>query len=561
MKKISPKKLVIIITAAIVGLALLVLGIVSIVNYVKNDSGFNYLKSDLTKYIEFTGDYKNFDLNIDIAEPRDIDIDVTIINMLCEDKPAKPWLKESTANFTIKPGDVVYIWYRGYLLDDEGNPIEVAGMSNFASSTPHALEIGSNGFVPGFELDLVGKKTGDSGKFEKITSGTGDSGSVAYVSFTKTTFKDDGTSNKTTGSSVRIDLSDTTVDEKYGEGFTEKIKSIIIGTKVEFKSKIDGKDVTYTDLTVDFVTNCEKDAEKGPIKVNCYFPYDYSNNTDLRNEDAVFEVYIEKADFYYEEMPEFNDEYLKKKIEDKDIAVTVEKLEEYEGETLVDKYRAYAKELMQKIYEAEYDSLVETAIWEHYAEIAKVKKYPTSKVDETYFDYAGELQNLYMSNGGRIYNQYTGSYDTHDTFNAYANAYLGITSYSEYYYYGETAWQYAVYDMAEDFVKERLILYYIMRYENIMPSKEALAEEVELIKDEYLEEYIDQYLENESKTEADYPGEKWDEFKAERAKEIFSYYDDAHFEERAYYSLAAEAIIEWPNVITLDERRAYPVEE
>ena len=556
MKNLTPKKLAIIITASVVVLALLVLGIVLIVNYVKNDSGFNYLKSDLSKYIEFTDDYKNFELNIDIAEPRDIDIDVTILNMLCEDKPEKAWLKGSNANLTIKPGDVVYIWYRGYLVSDDGEKIEVDGMSNFGGSEPYALEIGGNGFIPGFELGLWGKNTHDGVKFEKITKGLAGDGSVVYVSFTKNVVDSEGKTVKTTGNSERIDLSDSSVDEKYGEGFVEKIKTLTIGSKVEFKTNIDGNEATYTDLVVDFVTNCEGDEDK-LLKVNCYFPYDY-NNAELRNEDAVFEVYIEKADFYYETMPEFNDEYLNKKIEDKEISVTVEKLNEYEGETLVDKYRAYAKELMQKLYEAEYESLVNTAVWEYYAKIAKVKKYPVSKVDEVYYDYVNELYNLYTSNGGRIYNSYYGSYDTYDTFEKYANAYLGINSSSPYYYYGDTAWQYEVYDMAEDFVRERLILYYVLRSENLLPSKETLKAEVEIIKQEYLDEYIAQYLENEDKTEEDYTEEEFEQFKDERAKEIFSYYDDAHFEERAYYGIATDTLITWPTVITLDQRSAYP---
>ena len=57
MKNLSVKKLAIIITAAVVALVLLVLGIISIVNYVINDEGFDYLKSDLKDYIEFTEDF------------------------------------------------------------------------------------------------------------------------------------------------------------------------------------------------------------------------------------------------------------------------------------------------------------------------------------------------------------------------------------------------------------------------------------------------------------------------------------------------------------------------
>ena len=557
MKNLSVKKLAIIITAAVVALVLLVLGIISIVNYVINDEGFDYLKSDLKDYIEFTEDFRNFDLTIDIAKPRDIDIDITILNMLREDKPTTAWLKESKNNLQINPGDVVYIYYRGYLVDAEGNRTEQEGMCNFSDANPHGLEIGSNGFVPGFELDLAGHKTGDSVRFEKITSGSAANGKVAYVSYKKVTTNENNTNSTTTvaaNNPKRIDYSAEDIATIYGEGFLEKIQSLTVGTKTtdEFKTKIDGKDVTYTDITVQYVTTCE--GEGNYIEVSCYFPYDYGK-AELNNKDAIFEVYIQYADFYYPmgEAPVFDDDYLKKKIEDKEISVTLEKLDEYEGETYVDKYKAYAKELMDELYETEKKSMIESAIWNRYSSIAKVKKYPTARVDEIYYDYANEIQTLYITNGGRIYNSYYGSYDTYKTLNEYANAYLGINSSHEFYAYGETAWQYEVYRMAEDFVKERLVLFYVMREANILPDKNELAAKVETIRQEYLDEYIQQYLDNEGKTKDDYTAEEWEKFEKMRALEIFSYYDNNHFEERAYYTFAAETLITWPNVKTLDD--------
>lgn len=559
---VSKKNLAIIISAAVVALIMVVGSIIFVVNAIQNDTFFDYLKSDLSQYIEFTKDFRNFELNIDIAEPRDIDIEVTKLNMLRGDKPTTAWVKESTANLVIKPGDVVYIWYRGYLVEDDGEIIEVDGMCNFSGDEPYALEIGSNSFVPGFELDLVGHRTGETAKFEKITSGSVESGTIAYISYTKNTTKDNGDTEKTTGSVVRIDLSDTTLDDRYGEGFTEKLKSFAIGTKSEFKLQLNGKEVSYTDFTVNFVTSCET-AENSNIKANCYFPYDYSNNEDLRNEDAVFEVYIDKIDSYYEEMPEFDDEYLKKKIEDKKIAVTLEKLDEYEGETLVDKYDAYAKELMFKLYENEKESLIESAIWSYFSAISKVKKYPVSKVDEKYYSYATDIYNLYLTNGGQIYNSYYGTYQTYDTFNEYANAYVGINSYSEYYYYGETAWKYEVYDMAREFVGERLVLYYVMRETGLTPSDSLLKSEMDKIKQEYVDEYIEQYLENEDKTKEDYTEAEYKEFCEARRNEILGYYGDDHFEERVYYSIVGESVTEWPGAkfVTLNERRAYPVDK
>ena len=560
MKNMSVKKLAIIITSAVVALVLLILGIITAVDFIANDKGFDYKKSNLSKYIEFTKDYKGFDLNIDIAYPRPIDVEISKINMLREDKPTTAWLTGSTANYTINPGDVVYIYYRGYLVDAEGNKTELDGMCNFSSESAASLEIGSNGFVPGFELNLVGKKTGGLSKyyFEKITTGTAspENISIAYVSYVKKTTNDNNTTSTTTvkaDAPARIDYSAEDIATLYGEGFLEKIQSLGIGTKLteEFETTIDGKKVTYSDITVEFGTTCE--TEDNYIEVSCYFPYDYGK-AELNNKDAIFEVYVQKADFYYTTSPVFDDDYLKKKIEDKDIAISVEDLtNDYEGNTLVEKYEDYAKKLMHKLYEEEYNSKVESAIWEYYSKNTKVLKYPTTKVDEVYYDYAKEIQALYITNGGKIYNSYYGSYDSYDTLNAYANAYMGIDSYSEWYSKGEKAWKYSLYSMAQDYVKERLVLYYVLRAENLIPNKTELASEVETIKQEYLDEYIQQYLDNYSKTKDDYTDAEWKQFEKDRANEIFSYYDETHFEERAYYSIISEAMLDWVNVKTLDD--------
>lgn len=547
---ITSQKLAVIITAAILALAIITLGVVSLVSAIVNDKGFDYLKSDLSKYIEFNGDYKNFEVNIDLAKARDIDVDVTILNMLCEDKPETTWHSGEyiLSSHQIRPGDVVVIWYRGYILDNDGNPIEVDGMSNFGNESAAELEIGGNSFVPGFELDLVGVNTGDYNKFEKITSGSVKDGQVVYVSYSRLDFAEDNTSTQTSKTNVRIDLSDETIDEKYGQGFRDKLLSLVIGTKTDFNTKIGNKSVSYKDLTVSFATECESN----PIKVECYFPYDYSNK-ELRNEDAIFEVYVEKVKSYYKETPEFTDEYLKGKIESGDLTVTLEDLEKHEGATLVEKYRAYATDLLDKIYEEEYVSYVEEAVWDYYESIAKAKKYPKIKVDEMYNSYLNELQDLYNTNQGQIYDSLTGQYKTYSTLGEYATAYFNLDK--------TQTWQEYLQSLSEKLVLERMVLYYLIRTENLVPNISVVEDEKAKIKQEYLDEYIAQYLDYYNKTEADYTAEEFEQLKADRANEIFSYYDDAHFEERAYYGILARELVKWPSVKTLDERRAYPVGE
>ena len=115
--------------------------------------------------------------------------------------------------------------------------------------------------------------------------------------------------------------------------------------------------------------------------------------------------------------------------------------------------------------------------------------------------------------------------------------------------------------MSEELVKERLILYYLMREENLVPTEEKFAEEYEAVCEEYIDEYVRQYLEYEEKTEADYTAEEYAKFVEDRKAELFDYYDEEYFKETTYYEVALREFLKWPNVITLDERRAYPLDK
>lgn len=529
------------VTSAI--LALIILTVSLFATGCNGNKEFDYLESDLSEYIEFTESYKNFKLEIDIAKPRDLDIDVSIINMLCEDKNKKPLFNGAYVNNpVISVGDVVNIYYRGYLIGDDGEHIEVTGMSNFSDANPYALEIGGNGFIPGFEYNLIGVDTKNYPKFEKITSGEIKENQIAYISYTRT--EGDNKDTKVTESYKRIPLSGD-VDAILGEGIKQKLLSIKVGNSFDTTAELNGKTYSYTNLKVNFVTECEVD----PIVVESYFPYDY-NKTDLRNETAYFEVYVENAIQY--EAPEFTDEYLTEKLEKGEINLTLEELKEYDGETLVDKYYNFAKETMQELYEETYRDMVEQAVWDHLYDIAKVKKYPTEKVQEIYDDYVFDIINQFKSSGGQIYNNTTYQYDTYQTLDTYATAYLGITDKT-------TKWRDVVYKESEAFVKQRLVMYYVLRNENLVPSEEKFDELYDELYQEYLDEAILQYMYYDgNKTEDDYTEEEYEDL-VEYCKDVVATnFDSEHFAIKVYYRALVETIVEWPEVVTLDERRAYP---
>ena len=544
--KISSTKLALIITAAILAVAVITVSIVLIVNSVKKDKNFDYLTSDLSKYLEFTEDHKNFKIDVDIAKPHDIDVQVAILNMLYNDRSEKPLYDGNavTSAITITPADVVHIWYRGYILDEDGKQISVEGMSNFSDSAPYQLAIGSNSFVPGFELGLVGVNTANYPKFAKVTSGKVKDNQVLYVSYKLV--KDQG--GKLTEANVsgdRIDLSGD-VDAIYGEGFKAKLMKMLVGGgKTDVNTTGEGVSYYYTNLTIDFATECENN---NPIVVETYFPYDYSK-TDLRNETAYFEVYVDKAVIY--DTPELTDEYLTEKIEKKEIAISLEEINKHEGATLVDRYIAFAEATMEDIYQMEYDSLVEEAVWNHYLKIVKIDKYPPLEVEAKYKEYLEQLNTQYVNSGGQIYNSQTGQYDTYTTLETYAVAYFGLAKNANYKEY--------LVAMAQNFVKEKIVLYYLLRSENLVPTKSDLDTMVAAMREEYINDYIEEYLDYQGKTKEDYTEEEYAEFVNECRNDVLSYYNQQYFEEQAYYRIVAKVIIQWPDVVTLDERRAYPL--
>lgn len=540
------QKIVIIVTAAVLAVIIGVAIYMTVDNSIAEDKNFDYVESNLSNYVSFSEkDYKNYEIEIDIAKPHDIDPDIAILSLLAAKKGNV--LNDGaavTSPVNIKAGDIVYIWYRGYLLDDENNKVYLSGMTNFSGTEPKSLEIGSGEFTPGFELALVGKNTGDYPKFTKITEGTVKAGQIAYVSYSRLVEGGKEDTDKKTGHSVRIDLADETVEETFGKGFKEKILGATIGEVIEFDVTLDGKKHTYSATSVDFVTECEVD----PLVVECYFSYDYYTTT-LRNETAYFEVYIDKVQQY--ESPEFNDAFVLETINAKDSAVTIEMLNEFEGDSLTEKLRAYMEDAIYKEYEENYKAMVEEEMWNHYLETAKIKRYPGKKVDEVYDEYVEDVYYQYEQTGGSLQNSYTEEYEHYEDIDSFAVAYLSLT-YSE-----NQDWRKVLYEMSQNLIKERLILYYLLDVEGLTPTEEELNNEYEAVRQEYLDKYILQYLEYENKTRSDYTDEEYEEFLEARKKELFDYYDEDYFLETAYYEIGLREFVKWPKVSTLDDRRAY----
>lgn len=552
-KNLSEKNLAVLITAIVLLTFIVGTSAFFLVDAIINNKFFSYRTSNLENYVTLSADsYKGNKINVDIAKPRDIDVDVAILALLTSDKGDALYgghpIYTANSDFVITAGAELTIWYRGYLLDEDGGRIDVAGMSNLSGSKPSELEIGSGGFVPGFELGLLGKNTADYPRFVKITDKATDivDSHVAYVSFSRLVEGGDEKKDTVKASSARIELSKDDVDTNFGTGFKETILGATIGETLEsFETTIDGKKYKYTDVTVDFVTDCESN----PLKVEAYFPYDYSTTT-LRNETAYFEVYVESGVLYEEQ--KFDNAYVEELLKREGSKITLDKLKEYEGNELTDKYRTYVKKTIDDLYAEEYEKIVTEAVWNNILSSATIKKYPKAKVDKIHKEYIQDVKDQFDSTGGYLENSY-GESKTYDDINSFARAYLGLSSTAD--------WQKYLYSMSESLVKERLVLYYIMREEGLMPNNKELKAEIEKTKQVYLDEYVQQYLDYDEKKREDFTDAEYEDYVEARAAEIFGYYDDDYFEETTLYDLATKEMIKWPIISTLDDRRAYPLDK
>ena len=476
-----------------------------------------------------------------------------MLNLLALKKGAVKNNAEAQFKGTIGAGDIVNIYYRGYIKDDKGNEVVVDNMCNFGNMTSDgkkytysSLEIGSNQFIPGFELELAGQEFSSKNNFVRITSGTVKEGQIIYISYTRQLDGSTDSKDKISIAAERIVIADgkEKIDAKYGAGFYDTIAPLTIGATegTTFTGTVDGKKYNYKDLKIDFATECEKEGNY--ILVECYFPYDYKAAPDLRNKNAFFEVYVESMVDY--ESKTLTNEFIEENLADEEFGVSAEDLDEFEGDR-VEQLRQYIQKLLDEDYEELYKSKVEEAMWKHYHSegVVNISKHPQAKVDSIYNEYFNDVLFQFNSSGGVIETMF-GESKTCETVDEYAVIYLGL-EYAE-----NQDWRVYLRSLAENLAKERLILFHIMKTESLLPSAEVLAERKKAVEDEYLEEYIYQYSEQYNIDKDSYTEEKWAEFEAARYKELHDYYNDSYFTEIAYYEIALDTFLTWPSVTTFD---------
>ena len=560
------KTIIISSVAAVLAAVIIGLTIFFVLKYIgeQEDRDFDYVESDLSSYVTLSADqYKNYSLNIDIAKPHlknedgsgVSDVDMVIMSLIAK-SVGDDYTDGTYTQSKIAVGDDVYIWYRGYIVDAEGREIDIGSATNFSTkednitSAMNMWTVGAGDFeYIGLEYGLVGVDSADYASFKKITDRAVLETDTVYISCKRT----DTEGNSEVANCARIDLNDAD---------KEAWKSVLIGKEcgeiADFTITEDGKTYSYTGTKIEFITDCENDHTKPRLRIETYAPYD-SSIADLRNETVYFDVYVagvihhnpwhkDSAGKEYDISIDWNEAFLESALENNTLGIDRESLNKYSGDSLTQKYEAYALESIWDTYYEILDIKIEDAMWEHYLSVAEIHKYPEEKVEKIYQEYVDDVEYQFDYSGGAIYNYSTLQNETYDNIDDYAFVYLQIQN-STY-----TSWQAYLEDLSRSLVAERLILYYIMEAEDISYSEEVFSEKYAALRQEYLDEYIRQ----EGTDTSGYSDEEYADYIAQCEETLFSYYNEEYFEEQTYYALMLEVLVDYPTIITLDESPALP---
>lgn len=332
LKRLSPIHIVALICAAVIFVTVVVSSIFYIRNAVQGTKReFDYTKETLTDYITL-GDYENLTVAPEYNKLRAVDVKSSILTLVAGEKNySSDEITSYNTATKITTGDVVNIYYRGYVLEEDGSRDYMNGMTNLAGSTyatmkSYALSIGADTFIAGFSLALDGKTVGDFPKMEVTRNDevvTGDV--IAFVTYTRypmTTNQYSGVETQGTvesATSTIVDLTDKeAVIAAYGEEFYNAIVGVANDPETEADETIaaakangenvvtnttkgirttteDGTNYKYTKIAVEYTMAADYYENYQPIEVQ--FPADYST-TSLAGKTAYFQILIESVKEY-----------------------------------------------------------------------------------------------------------------------------------------------------------------------------------------------------------------------------------------------------------------------
>ncbi|MBQ7362857.1 MAG: hypothetical protein IJW48_00230 [Clostridia bacterium] len=604
-KKFGGTELFLIIFGAVALVAIVASIIIGVVASSGSGKRVDYMNDNLSKYIYISpDDYRNITGSIAAVDPvTDLDVEQEILSLLCENKGSVKYDGRYVKNQTVTVGDIVYIYYRGYTENDGGSRNYFDGGCNFSSSDPSELEIGAGSFVPGFELNMIGKNPKDYSTFTKYdTTGAIGEGDRIYISYSRT----DTAGGSISGTAILdLSLGKDAIDTEWDIGFYNGILSGSYGRKFSFDAYgdydstytvtayrvVEGNELiqlTYSAYCFDgtiaqgktaIIDLSDPDIDKKygegfaeffatgvPVgtKASIVDP-DTGNNTTLKttvgeNEqnayydmtvNAVYEVGDNPmtVDAYFP--ADYNEESLQGKWAKFDVYIM--KSQEYDAPVYDD---AFITDTLKYTAEnlAEYEG--STMAQKHTAMIraelvAEYEEAVNTAIDDLIFNTLTEkaeikslpkldVRDYYDSYYNSINSQFSSSYSSYyETVDAFARDYLGLSSNAD--------WKAELESMAENAVTQKLVFYYVMREEGfIVPDAEYEDRKAELIED-----YLKSTLENAKVKRADYDTEeKYLEKVEEYRQNILNYYTEDALRETVRYEYALERM---RNFVTVTE--------
>ncbi len=492
----------------------------------------DYKNDPLDSYINIKEeDYKGYEIKLDVLKPTDSDVESHIMNLIYKNINQKEDVLNGGAylfNQSIKVGDRLLFFYAGYEIDENGKRIEIPSLTNYANgdengyysenTEPLKLFIGQNynEFPTGFEAALIGLETikkeqgNKSNTFSARFSGKVNEGEVVYLCISYIDeygiFHD--------SENVRIDLADENTEAEWGEYFFDFLYEYYIGRTADisgFEKQETAKGIRfYTDLKINYTTTCETEENIKTIKIT--YPHDWDDET-LRGKTVYFDLFLEKTVEY--QTKEFNDAFVTDVL-----GMKAEDLENYEGDTLADKYKAYYFEELMEEYEQTCQVRAEELLWERLRENIEFTAVPEYeyKISHSIQYNAYKAEYIELSQGDNSY------YDDLDGFIADS---LGVESQDA----GD-----ALRAAVKDAIYEKLVIFSILRAENLLPKTD---EEFKVIYDNELRLDYEYYLAGCEQRGEDPEYKTIDEY------DVFinEYYGKEMYEDFVYYNYLTSKIL------------------
>ncbi|GEM_PF-4414719 len=519
----------------------------------QNTEAFDYLTTDLDAYIDIPASlYQNLHVSVNLDAVTDAEVNDAIGNVLYDHR-SEVGVGKTTG--TVGYGDIVSLWYRGYLKDEEtGKETDLYGSSNFANAEPTDVSVGAGGYVTGFESALVGatyNAVNNKGLSKRPTGSQIQDGDTVYVLWSGTKQLEDNSYQGVSNQMVRFVYDEENRDEvesqyglpaAYQEGtmsFFDLVKTVNVGEYfdgdatflVNTETAGETRSVWYYSIMIYAATSNECEENK-LATAKTYFPINYGSET-FNGKTVYFDFYI---DSFYNSFKDYETPALDETFIFDTLGLSEDDLSAYAGEDAVSRYKNKIKAALEEAQDMQ--TAIFNGLWEIWNDGVSVKGYPAGEVEAFVAEYRNDLDAAIADaaeNAGMTVTEYTTYYYSEEEF-------------AKQYYDGmestDTVESY-MQKKATDAAKEKLILYALAKKTNNVPTDAERDEYYNALVDNYLEYYLsDTSDENEYRRDNFDTEEAFLEAKAELRTKIVDYYGESFLRESAFYQYVMEALAE-----------------